>query len=55
MYSRLKNFHTKINIPSKNRYGFQEKKSTIMTILEIVDKMTDATDFKSTAVGYLRT
>ena len=51
LYTRLKGFLAKSNIPSKYQYGFQEKKSTAMAVLQMIDKITEAVDMKSCGVG----
>ena len=48
---RLKNVLAKYNIPGVNQFGFQNKKSTAMAVLEMVDKITNALDNKCSGIG----
>jgi len=47
----LNYFLAKQNVPSKNQFGFQNQKSTSMAVLEMFDKLTNALDTKSCAMG----
>ena len=51
IFVRLKKFLSKQNIPSNKQFGFQNRKSTTMAILEMIDKLTYAIDSKSCAMG----
>jgi len=51
IYLRLKLFLAKENVPSKNQFGFQNQKSTSMAVLAMVDKLTNALETKSCAMG----
>jgi len=51
IYSRLINYLSGVNVPSKNQFGFQKNKSTVMAALEMIDKITNAFDATSSAIG----
>ena len=44
MYDRLVSHLNKYNILFKNQYGFQARRSTQQAIIELVDKITTATE-----------
>ena len=44
VYNRLIDYLTKFNILNKNQYGFRQKHSTAMAILDFVDKIHSAID-----------
>jgi len=51
MYTRLTNYLTKHSVLYKNQFGFRSNHSTLMAIIEMVDKITDAIDKKEYSVG----
>ena len=51
MYSRLETFINKHNILSENQFGFREKHSTNMALLDIIDNITQTLDSKAYSLG----
>jgi len=51
IYSRPINYLSCVNVPSKNQFGFQKNKSTVIAVLEMIDKITDAFDAESSAIA----
>ena len=51
MYNRLYNFLAEHNIISKKQYGFREKYSTYMAIIDLVDKISNNIDIKKHSIG----
>ena len=51
MYNRLYNFLAVHNIISKKQYGFREKYSTYMAIIDLVDKISSNIDNKKHSIG----
>jgi len=51
MYTRLAAFVDKHQILSKNQYGFREKHSTYMALLNMVDQISDQMDQKYFSIG----
>jgi hypothetical protein len=41
----------RVNVPSKNQYGFQEKCSTYMAIANVIDEITASLDKKDLSIG----
>ena len=52
MYNRLYNFLADHNIISKKQYGFREKYSTYMAIIDLVDKISSNIDNKNIVSEY---
>ena len=51
MHKRLLDFLNKNEILVKNKFGFREKHSTYMAILDLVDKMSQKIDSKNYSIG----
>ena len=51
MYNRLYNFLADHNIISKKQYGFMEKYSTYMAIIDLVDKISSNIDNKKLSIA----
>jgi exonuclease III len=51
VYKRTMDFINKHNILYNNQYGFRQKHSTFMALLETVDQISEALDNKETTVG----
>ena len=51
VYSRLESFIDKHNILCENQYGFREKHSTYMAVLNIIDNITEQLDAKAFSLG----
>jgi len=51
MYVRLKSHLDRLKVPSSNQFGFKKNSSTFMSVLDMVDKITDAIDSKQFAMG----
>ena len=51
MYSRLENFIQKSNILCENQFGFREKHSTYMALLNIIDQISQQLDSKTLSLG----
>ena len=51
MYNRLYNFLAEHTIISKKQYGFREKYSTYMAIIDLVDKISNNLDIKKHSIG----
>jgi hypothetical protein len=51
MYNRLLAFLNKNNILAKNQYGFREKHSTSMALLQLVDDISKELDNKNNTIG----
>ena len=53
MYKSLLDFLNKNEMLVKNKFGFREKHSTYMAILDVVDKISQKNRFKELLHGYL--
>ena len=51
VYNRLIYYFTKFNILNKNQYGFRQKRSTAMAILDFVEKIHSAIDNGEYSIG----
>ena len=51
VYNRLIDYLTKLNILNKNQYGFRQKHSTAMAILDFVEKIHSAIDNGEYSIG----
>ncbi len=51
MYCRLSNFLTSNNTICPNQYGFREKHSTYMALLNLIDKISEQLDNKKYSLG----
>ena len=51
MYNRLLSYLDKINILTDKQYGFREKYSTYMAIINLVDQISDELDKKHFTLG----
>jgi len=51
MFSRLLNFINNNNILCENQFGFREKHSTYMALLNIIDQITQQLDSKAFSLG----
>jgi len=51
VYSRLESFIAKHNIFCENQFGFREKHSTYMALLNIIDQITEQLDSKAFSLG----
>jgi len=51
MYTRLENFVIKYKILCENQFGFREKHSTFMALLNIIDHITQRLDSKEFSLG----
>jgi hypothetical protein len=51
MYSRLENCINKNKILCENQFGFREKHSTYMALLNIIDQITQQLDSKAFSLG----
>jgi len=47
----LKAYFIKIGVPSKNQYGFQQKTSTYMAIVNVTEEITKSIDSKCFSIG----
>ena len=44
MFNRITDFVTRNKILNDNQYGFKEQRSTYMTLLQLLDKVTNELD-----------
>ena len=51
VFNRLSKYLTDHSILHSNQFGFREKLSTSMALLELIDKLTEAADNKLTSIG----
>ena len=51
VYNRLSKYLSDHSILHSNQFGFREKLSTSMALLELIDKLTEAADNKLTSIG----
>ena len=51
VYNRLSSYLTDHSVLHANQFGFREKLSTSMALLELVDKLSEATDNKLISIG----
>ena len=51
MYNRVLNFLNINDILVKNKYGFREKRSTYMTLHQLVDDISSELDTKNNSIG----
>ena len=51
IFLRLKAYLLKLEIPSKNQYGFQQNVSTYMAIVNVIDDITESIDKKLYSIG----
>ena len=51
VYKRLHKYISDNSILHQNQFGFREKLSTSMVLLELIDKLSEAVDDKLTTIG----
>ena len=51
MYHRVLNFLNTNDSVVKNQYGFREKRSTYMALLQLVDDVSSELDIKNNSIG----